>query len=282
MFINHKDRFAGYSVHETLVLLTDEQMRENHQTANPFPTELSGMDIFDAYLQHPSFRLSTYPAATRLWLSPPDNLDYEDLRGNLSGQIFHDIAKWLATSYQPESALLLSENRTLEVFRKLYPRAQVVEFPFGASSLVFPNELSAGGKPQRGISVSDAVEVQAGSNGLFIAATHEYTAISNAEKVRKKIPGFIGKLAEVRRLVTRGDLEIFGDQLECIFITPNNSPLENILGEELKKPRHEGLLSQVKLGFITVDFSSVELARFTDFVIHRYRPATLDELRSKT
>lgn len=138
-----------------------------------------------------------YNEAMRYTFAPHTQEDLNWLRDHFAGKMFQDIAFTSCALSQPQDCILLSPEKTLEFWEKLYPKNRVIKSPFGLDSI-------------EGISVPDGMVVNEQND---ISEAYEYTLSIRREYFSRSSDAF---------KISKGDFPELFENTPLVFVAPKH------------------------------------------------------------
>lgn len=207
--------------------------------------------FFDSFLTTKQCQ-DIYEEARVRFSRPRSPATYRELLNDLLGGIYNQAAFAIRYAQRANNTFVLSPEKTLDLFRFIFPKAKLIDYPFGLSNLT-------------GVSVSDGLvrdESRRLNGSDRITETLEYTSSSKMS--------YIGEKKRLRRENAKTYPWLFRG-VPMTVICPDNSPLRHF--------RSKRLTRVVPIGVFDIE----DLVRFRDDLFYKYVPSrgscTLNELQ---
>ena len=197
----------------------------------------SGEALFELFEESRRFR-QLYAEAINRFLVSFEGKRLDGIRKDFIGGLFQAIAYTFLAGQQTDSALVLSPERTFELYTWLFPNSTIVHHPFGTKSIY-------------GVSVPDGLLVKATEGVERVIALCEYTQGKYGNKLENKYRGM------------RKDVERFRSifpYTRILFLTP----------QEVEFPA--GIRSAPLAKVLEVPFKPSQFRRYVDRLLNLYRP----------
>ncbi len=194
------------SIEDVLHRLVVEQIREQESADFKLIPLGTRKEVFKDFKKSERFK-QAYRGAVRYHLVPRTEDELLENRKDFVGRLYQDLAYLVFASKQTGFSVLLSQERTSEFYKTLYPDAKEVQWPYGITSL-------------QGISVPDGLLVEEHDGDKSILAVVEYTLTGSSHYLEEK---FHAVCIAKDRFPT-----LFSDA-SLLFVMPKNRVMPRIL-----------------------------------------------------
>jgi len=195
--------------------------------------------ILDEFKKSKRFR-QVFNEATNYVFSHIINGNRKKVMEKFAGKLFQDLAYHFLASKQLSYHTLLSPEKTLEFYKKLYPTKPEVKHIFRLTSL-------------DGISVPDGMLIEERGDIEYVIAICEYTLAGNEQKFKAKDTGF--------SIDKKNFEQLFGDA-NLLFVMP--------------KGYYDGTMRNTGIEIVQMPFTHKQFRNFFDGIYKHYQLSPIE------